>query len=345
MFLYQKIAAQLKKRIIGAGNMQLPSERQLCTEYNVSRVTIRKSIALLKDQGVLFSYEGKGTFTGAPKDKKRRLVSIVLGDVLTSSAREIVFNVFNYLIRAGYQVILTDEMLAGPGRKVKNFEVTFQDYRPSGHILISSSPATQRWFIARNVPTLVVGYPVSKDELSSVCVQQFPIFYNSVYHLHNEGHRDIALLFRSSVTGGNRALLAGFHQACKELNIVQPPENIVHVEENKRNVQNAIDDILSRRKRPDAVVLHNQDIAVPALSYLQYKRVSIPGDMAVLVGPGDALCDQFKVRLTHTDMGSVDLAKLVAEGIVLLIKNPDKRIMKQIQPRLVIRESSRSGDR
>ena len=345
MFLYQKIAEQLKKRISGAGNVQLPSERGLCTEYNVSRVTVRKSIALLRDQGVLFSYEGKGTFTGAPKDQKRRLVSIVMGGYLPSSARQIVFNVYRYLIRAGYQVILTDQLPAVSGRKVKNFEVTFQEYRPTGHILISSSPATQRWFMARKVPTLVLGYPVSEDELSYVSVQQFPIFYNSVYHLYNEGHREIALLFRSSVTGGNRDLLQGFHQACTELDIVQPPENIIHIQERKRYVQNAVDDILSRKKRPDAVVLHNQDIAVPVLSYLQHKRVSIPADLAVLVGPGDALCDQFKVRLTHTDMGSVDLAKLVAEGIVLLIKNPNKRILKQIQPRLVIRESSRSGNR
>jgi len=347
MFLYQKIAEQLRKRstAAGSGSVQLPSERQLCAEYNVSRVTIRKSIALLKDQGVLYSYEGRGTYTGAPMAAKKRLVAIVMEDHLPISARQIVFSVYNYLLRVGYQVMLTDERAAATNSGMKNFELTFKDYKPAGYILISSAPSTQRWFMARKIPTLVIGYPVSANGPSYVTVQQFPIFYNSVYHLYKEGHRNIALLFRSSVTGGNRDLLRGFHQACAELDIAQPPENIIHIQETKSSIQNAIDEVLSQARRPSALVLHNQDIAVPALSYLQHRRISIPKDMAVLVGPGDSLCDQFKVRLTHTDIGSVDLAKMVAEGIVSLIKNPEAKIQKQIKPRLVIRESSRSGRR
>jgi len=41
---------------------QLPSEAQLCREYEVSPMTVRRAINLLLDQGVVVTSQGKGTF-------------------------------------------------------------------------------------------------------------------------------------------------------------------------------------------------------------------------------------------------------------------------------------------
>lgn len=40
----------------------IPSERELCTNYNVSRITIRKAIDELTSEGYLYKIHGKGTF-------------------------------------------------------------------------------------------------------------------------------------------------------------------------------------------------------------------------------------------------------------------------------------------
>jgi len=41
---------------------QLPSEAQLCRRYGISPMTVRRSINLLSDQGVINTAQGKGTF-------------------------------------------------------------------------------------------------------------------------------------------------------------------------------------------------------------------------------------------------------------------------------------------
>jgi DNA-binding GntR family transcriptional regulator len=41
---------------------QLPSEAQLCRQYGISPMTVRRSINLLSDQGVVSTAQGRGTF-------------------------------------------------------------------------------------------------------------------------------------------------------------------------------------------------------------------------------------------------------------------------------------------
>ncbi len=49
-----------------AGN-KLPSEAELCKRYNVSSMTVRRSINILLDKGVVQTTKGKGTFVRALK--------------------------------------------------------------------------------------------------------------------------------------------------------------------------------------------------------------------------------------------------------------------------------------
>ena len=58
--------ANIVRRQIAAGQFrpgdQLPSEAQLCRKYGISPMTVRRSINLLSDQGVVNAEQGRGTF-------------------------------------------------------------------------------------------------------------------------------------------------------------------------------------------------------------------------------------------------------------------------------------------
>ena len=70
--LYSQVKESLAQKI-GSGeirtNEKLPSERELCDIYNVSRLTIRQAMSELRNEGLVYSVQGKGTYAGKPRIK------------------------------------------------------------------------------------------------------------------------------------------------------------------------------------------------------------------------------------------------------------------------------------
>lgn len=72
---------------------QLPSESQLCNRYNVSPMTVRRSINLLVDQGLVDTVQGLGTFAkpidlGSATFDLQELQRILAGDQVTVKIME-----------------------------------------------------------------------------------------------------------------------------------------------------------------------------------------------------------------------------------------------------------------
>ena len=68
--LYEQIMMMLRERldnhVLDAGE-KLPSEAELCKSYGVSRITVRRAIDELVEEGYLEKKQGKGTFVTSPK--------------------------------------------------------------------------------------------------------------------------------------------------------------------------------------------------------------------------------------------------------------------------------------
>jgi len=68
--LYQQLMIRLKNDIsagVYPAGARIPSEQQLCETYNVSRVTVRKAILDLVQEGLLVRKQGKGTFVAGQR--------------------------------------------------------------------------------------------------------------------------------------------------------------------------------------------------------------------------------------------------------------------------------------
>jgi len=67
---YAQIAAVMRAAIRTgelAPGERLPSGRELATQYGVALMTIQKALATLRDEGLVHSYRGRGTFVHGGK--------------------------------------------------------------------------------------------------------------------------------------------------------------------------------------------------------------------------------------------------------------------------------------
>lgn len=67
---YAQLVQQLQQLIRdGAYSTEkcLPSERELCEQYNVSRITVRRALAELEESGTIYRVQGKGAFVRSEK--------------------------------------------------------------------------------------------------------------------------------------------------------------------------------------------------------------------------------------------------------------------------------------
>lgn len=64
--LRSKLLEKIEKKFWSPGS-QIPSERELCEDYGVSRITVREVLKELVQEGYLVRKQGKGTFVSLPK--------------------------------------------------------------------------------------------------------------------------------------------------------------------------------------------------------------------------------------------------------------------------------------
>lgn len=73
--LYLQLASVIRSELCENldPNDRLPSEREICRVYDVSRTTVRLAMKELEDQGYIYRVHGKGTFVSAINKNKQNL--------------------------------------------------------------------------------------------------------------------------------------------------------------------------------------------------------------------------------------------------------------------------------
>lgn len=74
---------------------RLPSERDLCDTFDVSRMTVRQAITLLVDEGILERKPGSGTFVASSRVKERCVEPRVSQRLLNLKVRNRLVSLFH----------------------------------------------------------------------------------------------------------------------------------------------------------------------------------------------------------------------------------------------------------
>lgn len=120
--IYIQVKEQIKKHIqqgVWQSGVKLPTERQLAKRLNVSRNTVSAAYKELENEGILKSYQGRGTFVSnvsdifVRKNRKERLIKII--DKAMEEAIKLGFDLDEFVVLSHIRATAKKEMM----KKVK----------------------------------------------------------------------------------------------------------------------------------------------------------------------------------------------------------------------------------
>ncbi|MCZ7645577.1 MAG: GntR family transcriptional regulator [Planctomycetota bacterium] len=209
---YEQIKEMLREKITRGeyrADSAIPNERALAKQLSLSRMTVRRAIVELTQEGLLTRIRGKGTFVRgsfAPRERRGRppVVGIVAEFDRTNNQ-----NVFCYRMLAGIQQASEEAGLTLAFRRVSRPHEAFvaglrEDQALKGLVLLEmNNPPLQRLLAKLPIPSVLVDscQPDENQPLfNEVNHDSQAAVKAAVSSLLRLGHRDVVLMMGESKT-------------------------------------------------------------------------------------------------------------------------------------------------
>lgn len=329
---YQTIAAQLTDYITAnyrEGICRLPTEAELCSRYHVSRQTVRRALALLREQNLITARQGSGSYaTGRSADPSLNTVALLI-----SSGQEYIYPELIADIRSGLAAQgFTLELLVTEDRHIDERHYLERLLnRPLRGLIAegckSALPNPNLDLYDRlhdqGVPILFLhdSYPALPW---AVCVRDDNYYggYLLGEYLFSRGHTATAGLFKSDDIRGTERY-RGFITSMRDHGCMVDDDRIgwfasaqQHALEKRQDTHFLSDFVQKQMASCSALICYNDEIAYWAIKELQYAGYRIPYDIAVVCFDNSYLSEFSDVRittLTHRphEMGSCAAAYML----------------------------------
>lgn len=295
--LYQFIADTLLERIkagvIPAGGA-LPSERELCLEFNVSRQTVRNALSALSSRGVLDSRAGAGHFVrtqrGQPERKKdakkrsTRQIGIICSPrvyVEEPNQWSTLMGIKSRLSQEGFSVALSvsqkDEKLGF----FPSYQHWLEDGNVEGYIAASVTPSLQRRLFESGYPSLSMGYVWEDIALPSLAFDFRGLYKQIVLHLASLGHSHVGVTVVTPDSIFARSVLDGVADARSHLGWPADSVSIRRFADTAYDLVSSLRSMIRSNERPSALILQGDDYLDEVLRFLEMEGIRVPEDLHV----------------------------------------------------------------
>lgn len=207
-FLYIQVMDYLKNLIkenYHVENYKLPSETQLSEMFNVSRITVKKAIYELQNEGLVYSRQGKGTFINNIEQNELleekingdvKLVGLILPDFKSTYVLAIMESVEEYLKQYNYSLLIAASNYSQENEK--KIISNFLRNNVAGIIIYPVDGELYNEDIVKlainKYPLVFIDRKLAGLDVCYVHSDNFEATYKAVSYLIKEGHQNIGLI-------------------------------------------------------------------------------------------------------------------------------------------------------
>lgn len=340
----------------------LPSEDTLCNEYQVSRITVKKALEDLKNEGYILRIKRKGTFVNSQKrqaDKNnnfkvgRKTIAFIVPDIEDVFVSEIYGGIEKIASRNGYDVV-TFSSGKDPEKEIANIEFLIES-DIKGAIIF---PYWGRFNVLQilklkkeKFPFVLIDRYFRDVSANMVIVDNFKGAYKAVKCLVKLGHTKIAHIMGVDCTA-NEDRFEGYRRALDEEKISYNPSFIRKIQpfETEGSLRFEPDDVggyneahilFSQKEKPSAVFAGNDYIALGCYKAAKELKLKIPEEISIIGFDDLKFASHLKVPLTTVRQPKYEIGSKACEVLIKNIKGQAKFEKIVLQTELIIRESCR----
>ena len=277
----------------------LPAERKLSARLQISRSTLRSALKELEKTAWIEASDGrkrrrirKRDFTGeemkhsSPPQPIVRVIAATPLFQVTSTTSFVLTVLRDSLARAGFAMEFHDEAACFSNRPGRALKKLVASYPASVWILLYSKEATERWFVRKKLPCLVMGSSRPDVDLPSVDADHRAVGRHAGALLLRKGHRRIALVLPDDVFGGDTDCEEGLREVinASEAGRMQ----VLRHNGSSGHLCGLVDKALVQSAPPTAFFVARPVNILVVLVHLLHRGKKIPQDIA-LIGRDDDL--------------------------------------------------------
>lgn len=356
--LHTQVAGILKERIengVWPNGAGLPSEKELCAEFDVARGTIRQALQTLEREGYLRREQGRGTFvqlnaTATPDRTQSRRLAFIVPYVRDSSVPAILIGFQQTAEQANFSVIFNhvNNNLTQQERVIRKLvteNVAGIALYPvdSEHL----SPALVDSVRRAGIPLVLIDRYLRSASTDYVMTDHFDGAIRGTHYLCEQGHRRVGFVSWLSPAVSMEHRYLGYAQALAERSMTVDDRLICTVEGYPVFDYTRLAEYLSGPDRPTAVFAGNDQIAIALYRAAGMVGLSIPDDLSVLGFDNLDVSSHLEPPLTTLAQPFTQIGHAAAELLLRRLQGETVPYYEQITlpAQLIVRSSCRRIER
>ena len=275
-------------RELGPGG-RLPSEAELCANFGVSRVTVRRALEQIETEGLIFRKKGHGTFVRNARPTTDASSFLLVSSFTPSRASYLSKILAGCLSRASE----TGTLLHVISERDPKTDVIALAHHLNAHGVIGLAPYSQQYEILEELrmtgfPVLIVNRVLTNSNLSYVSTDHREGIRTATQRLLDKGHTRIAYAADIPSLSFAEQRYQGYADAFRNHGATVSDELVVHIHEEQiaaieETILAQLEDVLTNRK-PTALVLAAgvRDQWHAVLQWIRRMGLRIPQDLEVI---------------------------------------------------------------
>jgi GntR family transcriptional regulator of arabinose operon len=348
--LHSQVAAILKERILSGmwrNGESIPTEKELCAEFDVARGTVRQALQKLEMEGYLRREQGRGTFVrhgepGAMADKAQaNRLAFIVPYVRDSSVSTILIGFQHVAEQADYVVIFNHV-----NNDVRQQEQVISKLVREGIAGIALYPVDSdhiagiEQVVRSGFPIVLIDRYLKRLSTDYVTSDHFGGAIRGVHYLVDQGHERVGFVTWLSPATSMEHRYLGYMQALRERGIKPDSSLVCHVEGYPTVDLTPLRSYLSAPHRPTAVLAANDQIAIALYRAAASIGLSVPEDLAIVGFDNLDISEHLDPPLTTIAQPFLKIGQTVAEVLIRRVEGDEQAFQQvTIAPDLIVRAS------